>query len=82
MVADFEKRKEELLAECEVPPELFDKVIRKAVSQILHRASECDTNSRIRREREQRLKRNELARLYHWKQHKLLPSRSLERRQI
>ena len=27
MVTDFEKRKEELLAECEVKPELFDKVL-------------------------------------------------------
>ena len=65
-----------------ITPAITVQQIRKGVSQILHRASECDTHSRIRREREQRLKRNELARLYHWKQHKLLPSGGLERRQI
>gem|GEM_PF-1667074 len=65
-----------------ITPAITVQQIRQGVSQILHRASGCDTNSRIRREREQRLKRNELARLYHWKQHKLLPPLSLDRRKI
>ena len=71
-------------AQCEkkITPAITVQEIRQGISQILHRASECDTNSRIRHEREQRLKRNELARMYHWKQHKLLPSKTLERRQI
>ncbi len=49
---------------------------------ILHRVSGCDTTSRIQHERQQRLKRNELARLYHWKQHNRLPPLNINKRQI
>ena len=59
--------------------------IREGLSQILqilHRACGCDTSSRLQSERETRLQRNELARLYHWKQHNQLATLNLSKRQI
>jgi hypothetical protein len=46
--------------------------VRAGIAEILHQASHCGTPARIRREREQRLRRNELARPYHWNQRKQL----------
>ena len=45
-------------------------------------ARPCDSPSRIRHERETRLKRNELARLYHWKQRNYLAPLNIRKRQI
>ena len=56
--------------------------IREGISQILHRACGCDTPSRIQSERQIRLRRNELARLYHWKQHNQLAPLNISKRQI
>ncbi len=56
--------------------------IREGISSILHRVCGCGTLSRIEREREQRLIRNELARLYHWKQRKRLAPLNISKRQI
>ncbi len=56
--------------------------IREGIAQILHRACACDTPSRIRHERQTRLRRNELARLYHWKRHNQLAPLNISKRQI
>ena len=57
--------------------------IREGISSILHRAYQCGTHSRILHERERRLNRNELARLYHWKRrNRLAPLNITERSQI
>ncbi len=56
--------------------------IREGISCLLHRLHGCDTLCRIRYERERRLKRNELARLYHWKQRNLLAPLNINKRQI
>ena len=48
--------------------------IREGIALILHQACQCGTLSRLLHEREKRLQRNELARLFHWKQrHRLAP---------
>ena len=56
--------------------------IREAVSRILRTHYECDTPSRLRNESEKRLRRNMLARLYHWKQCKRLAPLNINKRQI
>jgi hypothetical protein len=56
--------------------------IREGISSILHRAYGCGTHSRILHEREQWLIRNELARLYHWKQRNRLAPLNINKRQI
>jgi hypothetical protein len=43
------------------------------IAELLHRLLECDRPARIRRRMNRRLRRNEEARLYHWRQHKRLP---------
>lgn len=63
-------------------PAITVQQIRDGISDILRRRRGCDTPSRIRREREQRLVRNELARLYHWKQRNALPPLNINKRQI
>jgi hypothetical protein len=55
---------------------------RQGLACILLRTSACGTNSQIRYDREQRLRRNELARLYHWKQRKQLAPLNINKRQI
>ena len=40
---------------------------RDGIALILHQACQCGTMSRLLHERELRLQRNALARLYHWK---------------
>ena len=56
--------------------------IREGLSQILHRACGCDTPSRIPSERETHLRRNELTRHYHWKQHNQLAPLKINNRHI
>ena len=56
--------------------------IREGISAILHRLCGCATPSRIIRECQLRLQRNELARLYHWKQRKRLVPLNINKRQI
>jgi len=56
--------------------------IREGIAQILHRACQCDLQSRIEHERQARMKRNELARLFHWKQRKCVAPLNMQKRQI
>ena len=49
---------------------------------ILHNHCGCGTPSIISATREKRLKRNELAVLYHWKRRNLLPPLNIHKRQI
>lgn len=56
--------------------------IREGISAILHRLCGGATLSPIRRERELRLRRNELARLYHWKQRNRLAPLNINKKQI
>ncbi len=56
--------------------------IREGISAILHRLCGDATSSRITRERELRLRRNELARLYHWKQRNRLAPLNIYKRRI
>jgi hypothetical protein len=54
--------------------------IREGIAVILYQASQCGTVPRMRHEREKRLLRNELARLYHWKQRNRLAPLNMEKR--
>ena len=54
----------------------------EAVSRILRKQCGCDTPFRLAAECEKRLRRNEPARLYHWKQRNRLPPLNLNKRQI
>ncbi len=72
----------EALREKKWTPAITVQQIREGISSILRRASGCDTNSHIHHEREKRLIRNELARLYHWKPHKGLAPLNISKRQI
>ena len=56
--------------------------IQEGIARLLHAAADCDGPTRVARERTRRLERNQLARLYHWKQHNKLPPLNLEKRQI
>jgi len=56
--------------------------IREAISRLLRNHYECDTPSHLRNESKKRLRRNELARLYHWKRRKRLPPLNIGKRQI
>ncbi len=56
--------------------------IREGISSILHRAYGCVIPSHILHERQQWITRNELARLYHWKQRKRLAPLNINKRQI
>jgi hypothetical protein len=47
---------------------------------ILYNAYQCGTPSRMLHEQARRLQRNELARLYHWKQPNLLAPLNIEKR--
>ncbi len=49
---------------------------------ILHEALRCGTMPHMLHERQQRLRRNELARFYHWKQHNQLAPLNLYKRQF
>ncbi len=63
-------------------PAITVQQVREGISDILRRNCECGTLSQIIREREQRLIRNELARLYHWKQRNCLAPLNINKRQI
>ena len=56
--------------------------IRQGIAMILHEAFQCGTMSHMLKECQKRLQRNELARLYHWKQHNLLAPLNLNKRQF
>ena len=56
--------------------------IRQGIAMILHEAFQCGTMSHRRQECQRRLQRNELARLYHWKQRNRLPPLNLYKRQF
>ena len=47
---------------------------------ILREAYQCGTMSHMLDERQKRLRRNELARFYHWKQRNRLPPLNLDKR--
>ena len=55
--------------------------IRAGLSIIIHQAWKCYTLKRIDRERERKLKRNELAYFYHYKTRKKLPPLRVRQRQ-
>ena len=56
--------------------------IREGIALILHAACPCGTMPRLLHERERRLQRNELARLYHWKQGNRLAPLNIHKRQF
>ena len=56
--------------------------IRAGIALILHHTCQCGTMSRMLHERERRLQRNELARLYHWKQHNCLAPLNIDKRRF
>ena len=56
--------------------------LQEGIARLLHAAADCDGPTRVARERTRRLERNQLARLYHWKQHNKLPPLNLEKRRI
>jgi hypothetical protein len=51
------------------------------IARILYQASGCGTPARIKRERETRLARNQLARLFHWKSRSRLAPLNISKRQ-
>jgi SRSO17 transposase len=56
--------------------------IREGIALILHIAWQCGTIPRMLHERARRLQRNELARLYHWKQRNCLAPLNINKRQF
>lgn len=50
------------------------------IAGLLNRALKVHTSARMRRTATRRLRRNEEARLYHWRQRKCLPPRRFEQR--
>src|SRR5467141_472903 len=56
--------------------------IRQGIAMILREALQCGTLSHMLAERQKRLRRNELARFYHWKRHNLLAPLNLYKRQF
>jgi hypothetical protein len=56
--------------------------IRDGIALILHQACQCGTLARLLHEQEKRLQRNELARLYHWKQRNLLVPLNIYKREF
>jgi hypothetical protein len=50
------------------------------IAVILYNVYQCGTTSRMLHEQTRRLQRNELARLYHWKQRNLLAPLNREKR--
>jgi hypothetical protein len=59
-------------------PALTVPQVQAMIAELLHCLLECDRPARIRRRMNRRLRRNEEARLYHWRQHKRLPPRRFE----
>jgi hypothetical protein len=56
--------------------------IRQGIATILHAAFQCGTMAHLLAVREKRLRRNELARFYHWKQRNQLAPLNLYKRQF
>ena len=56
--------------------------IRQGIVVIVREAFQCGTMSRMLAERQKRLRRNELARFYHWKQRKRLAPLNIHKRQF
>ena len=56
--------------------------IRQGIAMILHETFQCGTMPHMLQECQRRLQRNELARLYHWKQRNRLPPLNLDKRQF
>ena len=56
--------------------------IRQGIAMILHQTFQCGTMPHMLKECQRRLQRNELARLYHWKQRNQLPPLNLDKRQF
>src|SRR5712691_2952131 len=56
--------------------------IRQGIAMILHEAYQCDTRAHLLDACQKRLRRNELAPFYHWKQRNLLPPLNLHKRQF
>jgi hypothetical protein len=56
--------------------------MRDGIAVILHEACRCGTMPRLLHERERRLQRHELARLYHWKQRNCLVPLNINKRQF
>jgi hypothetical protein len=54
--------------------------VRGAIAALLHRLLDGAHPERVCRNMTRRLRRNEEARLYHWKRHKRLPPRRAEQR--
>ena len=54
--------------------------IRQGIAMILREAFQCGTRSHMLEERQKRLRRNELARFYHWKQRNRLAPLNLHKR--
>ena len=57
------------------PPQM-----RPGIALILHEAFQCGTMSHMLEERQKRLRRNELARFYHWKRRNQLAPLNLHKR--
>ena len=56
--------------------------MRQGIAVILREAFQCGTMSQMVAERQKRLRRNELARFYHWKQGKRLAPLNIHKRQF
>jgi hypothetical protein len=56
--------------------------MRQGIAVILREAFQCGTMSQMVAERQKRLRRNELARFYHWKQRKRLAPLNIHKRQF
>jgi hypothetical protein len=56
--------------------------IRQGIAMVLREAYQCGTMSHRLDERQKRLRRNELARFYHWKKRNLLAPLNLHKRQF
>ena len=56
--------------------------IRQGIAVILREAYHCDTRAHLLDTCQKRLRRNELARFYHWKQRNQLPPLNLHTRQF
>jgi SRSO17 transposase len=61
-------------------PALTVPQVRQAIGRMLNRLLGCDRPSHVRRTMRRHLRRNEEARLYHWKRHNRLPPRRVEQR--
>ena len=61
-------------------PALTVPQVRGLIAGLLNRMLECDRPARVRRTMNRRLRRNEEARLYHWRRRNRLPPRRFDQR--